>query len=106
MTRNVDEQRTQVKDSDDKNSQNKIGVDGFIVSIDIIVKKNPSRAPIINKEISPLINEINKLESEYFNLKAIALHNGFEYEFYRIEGNFKRKHQKMMMPFLNPIILI
>jgi len=58
-------------------SQNKIGGDDPIPGIDIIIKKNPGSKPITNPENNPLIDEVNKLELEYLNLKAKEV----QYEF-------------------------
>jgi hypothetical protein len=58
-------------------SQNKIGGNDPIAGIDIILKKDPSSKPIINTENNPLIDEVNKLELEYLNLKAKEVQYGF-----------------------------
>lgn len=58
-------------------SQNKIGGNDPIGGIDIIILKDPSSQPIVNKENNPLIEEVNKLELEYLNLKAKEVHYGF-----------------------------
>jgi len=58
-------------------SQNKIGGNDPIEGIDIIIKKNPGSKPIINTENNPLIDEVNKLELEYLNLKAKEVQYGF-----------------------------
>ena len=58
-------------------SQNKIGGNDPIKGIDIIIKKDPGSQPISNTENNPLIDQINKLESEYLNLKAKEAHNNF-----------------------------
>lgn len=68
-------------------SQNKIGGDDPISGIDIIIKKNPGSKPIVNTGNNPLIDEINKLEFQYLNLKANEIHDSFKTEFYRIEGH-------------------
>ena len=58
-------------------SQNKIGGNDPIGGIDIIIKKNPGSQPIINTGNNPLIDEINKLELEYLNLKAKEVQYNF-----------------------------
>ena len=58
-------------------SQNKIGGDDPIPGIDIIIKKNPASKPLPNPENDPLIDQMNKLEFEYLNLKAKEVQYGF-----------------------------
>ena len=58
-------------------SQNKIGGNDPIEGIDIIIRNNPASRPIPNPENDPLIDQINKLELEYLNLKAIEIQNSF-----------------------------
>ncbi|MDG1342034.1 MAG: hypothetical protein P8P72_03310 [Flavobacteriaceae bacterium] len=40
----------------------------------------------------PIIDQINKLESEYLNLKAAATQNDFKTEFYRLEGHLGKEY--------------
>ena len=58
-------------------SQNKIGGNDPISGIDIIIKENPASRPIINTGNDPLIDEMNRLEYDYLNLKAKEVQNGF-----------------------------
>ena len=58
-------------------SQNKIGGNPPIEGIDIIIRKNPASKPLPNPGNAPLIDQINKLEFEYLNLKAIEIQNNF-----------------------------
>ncbi|MCI2229803.1 hypothetical protein MC378_11550 [Polaribacter sp. MSW13] len=58
-------------------SQNKIGGNDSIKGIDIIIRKNPASRPLPNPGNDPLIDQINKLELEYLNLKAIEIQNSF-----------------------------
>ena len=58
-------------------SQNKMGGNDPIEGIDIIIKKNPGSKPIVNTENNPLIDQINKLEVAYLNLKAKEVQNNF-----------------------------
>ncbi|WP_233900511.1 hypothetical protein [Tenacibaculum piscium] len=58
-------------------SQNKIGGNDPIPGIDIIIKKNPGSKPIANPGNEPLIDQMNKLEFEYLNLKAREVQYGF-----------------------------
>ena len=75
-------------------SQNKINDHHPTKGIDIIIKKESGSQPIINTENDPLIDKINKLESQYLNLKTKEIQQGFlkkcdinDYNFYRIEGH-------------------
>ena len=58
-------------------SQNKIGGDDPIPGIDIIIKKDPGSQPLPNPGNDPLIEQMNKLEFEYLNLKASQIQNEF-----------------------------
>ncbi len=58
-------------------SQNKIGGNDPIPGIDIIIKKNPGSKPLPNPGNDPLIDQMNKLEFEYLNLKASQVQNEF-----------------------------
>ena len=40
----------------------------------------------------PIIDQMNKLESEYLNLKAAATQNDFKTEFYRLEGHLGKEY--------------
>ena len=58
-------------------SQNKQGGNDPIPGIDIIIKRDPGSQPIKNTENNSLIDEVNKLELEYLNLKAKEVQYGF-----------------------------
>jgi hypothetical protein len=58
-------------------SQNKIGGNDPIPGIDIIIKKNPGSQPLPNPGNDLLIDQMNKLEFEYLNLKAKEVQYGF-----------------------------
>ena len=78
-------------------SQKKENIDG----IEIVKHKNTTTlkgvgdrfnghsfiSTIRNNKNNPLINQIDKLELEYLNLKAKQIRNSFKNEFYRIEGH-------------------
>ncbi len=40
----------------------------------------------------PIIDQINKLESEYLNLKATATQNDFKTEFYILKGHLGKEY--------------
>ena len=58
-------------------SQNKIGGNDPIDGIDIIIKEDPGSRPLPNPGNDPLIEQMNKLEFEYLNLKASQVQNEF-----------------------------
>jgi type III secretory pathway component EscR len=58
-------------------TQTKQSIDDPNSGIDIIVKRNLANQPIKNPKNNPLIDQINKLESEYLNLKAKEVQQKF-----------------------------
>ena len=58
-------------------SQNKIGGNTPVEGIDIILKEALGSLPLPNPGNDPLIDQMNKLEFEYLNLKANEIQNSF-----------------------------
>lgn len=61
-------------------SQNKISEYDAVSGFNLIVKQDLGSQPIINVDNDPLIDEINKIKTEYLNLKIREIHNGFAKE--------------------------